>query len=92
MNRYITFVLITLLLGGCTAWKEKVSRTDMSAVALGMSQDDVSSAIGQPLNVVEATQFGDQKLEVWEYPAGHGDRFRVYFADGRVEAWRRTYY
>jgi len=91
MKRNVAMLFCTLiLLGGCVSGFGKNAKTDMTDLKLGMSHDEVSQTIGAPLNVVEAEQVGNRRFEVWEYPAGRHDRFRVYFTDGKVEAWRRT--
>jgi len=92
MNRNIVVALAaTLLLGGCASLTGK-GTTDMTKLKLGMSPAQVTQAVGQPANVVEAGQAGNQSFEVWEYPGGRGERFRVYFTNGKVDAWRRTPY
>jgi hypothetical protein len=86
MKKTTLAILAALVIGvtGCGG-------TKMHKLQLGMSQDEVRSAIGQPKNVVEARAYANKKVEVWEYKAGKGAFYRVYFTDGKVDSWRRGY-
>jgi len=91
-SRFIFALTASFLLTACAGMFGKGATTDMSKLQLGMSPAQVTQTVGQPVNVVEAGQAGNQKFEVWEYPGGRGERFRVYFTDGKLDAWRRTPY
>jgi len=79
-------LLAALGVAGCSHFK-----ANMKKVSLGMTQEEVKTAIGKPRTVVEAAQFGETKTEIWEYPAEGSQVYRVYFTDGKVEGWKRTY-
>ncbi len=83
-NHFIAVSLVALALSGC-------GTTKMDQIALGMSKDEVTAAIGAPRNVVEASAFGGTKTEVWEYKAKGPGNFNVQFTDEKVEGWRRAY-
>lgn len=80
----LTALFLAIFLSGCGA-------TKMQKIHLGMTRTEVTEAIGEPKDVLEARSYSSKEVEVWEYKEFMGDTYRVYFTNGKVKSWQRDY-
>lgn len=93
MKRALGFVVLAVLLVGCTTPSTKIV-----GMSLGMSHDEVQEVMGPPFAVRAAKMYeGGAAAEVWEYVppvfsrAAFSDKYDktywVFFENGKVVQW-----
>ena len=107
MMRSLLLAAVISLLGGCTfnAWykdfvtpAEKLSPPKFQVVSLGMSKQEVVSALGNPDQVVGAKKDGENVIETWEYhrvealpgPDRIAERYQVVFTNGKLSSYESS--
>jgi hypothetical protein len=91
-------------LSGCTfnAWNKdfvtpsaKLNPPKFNLLSLGMTKQQVESALGQPDQFSSAKRVGGRTVEAWEYirvearpgPDRIGERYQVEFTDGKLSGY-----
>lgn len=87
-------VLFLVFLAGCT--KYNFSSLEMRKLNIGMSKQDVETALEMPpYNVIGAKKFAKGIVEIWEYRKHNwadgslAEAYWLYFLNDRLEQWGR---
>lgn len=102
----LILLLICCLLSGCSSvgqwmvrdfdkYGKNTKDIPFNSVKIGDTKEQVTNAMGKPVNIVASEQTQSGTLEVWEYEKwslavgiDHLEaKYYVYFLDGRLQKW-----
>lgn len=99
ITRFLVTVFLIISLSGCIVAFKNVNEDTLGGVSVGMSKEEVATAVGEPLEKREQVVLG-KEYEIWIYPV---ERFfarkynalgyvyyEILFLDDSVKEWNKT--